>query len=331
MVIKTILKKASYSNKHSMRYDTEFLMECLLLMIRSKKAYTKIIERKLLPLPSTSTLRRLLSCMPCSFGLNEFALDAIKRHLEGKPRAMRYGSLVWDEMSIKEYLTFNSQKLQFDGHVDYGGQLKIQKHAGQLADHTLLFVFRPYLSSWIQPFAVYATKGAAPGDSLHELLCKAIVALRSHGAIVKSVVCDGAQSNKRVMHLFGVTGKSDDCPHTFAVPGQFTDPKKFLSGLPKEDENLSVDSNETNEGNPVDGMNSDALDDMDPLDLTGLEDWPEEIPENEDSIDNGSDIEDDSSFEHLTDVDERIYFFVDVPHLFKCVRNYIFNKKDLQV
>jgi hypothetical protein len=55
--------------------------------------------------------------MPCSFGKNEFALQAIKRNLQGKPKAMRYGSLIWDEMAIKEDLVFNSQKLQFDGHV----------------------------------------------------------------------------------------------------------------------------------------------------------------------------------------------------------------------
>jgi hypothetical protein len=330
------LKKASSTKKHGMRYDTEFLMECLLLMIRSKKAYMKIRERRLLPLPSISTLRRLLSCMPCSFGLNEFALNAIKKNLEGKTRAMRYGSLVWDEMAIKEDLTFNSQKLQFDGHVDYGDQIKIQKHAGQLADHTLLLVFRPYLSSWIQPFAVYATKGAAPGDSLHELLCKAIVALQSHGAIVKSVVCDGAQSNKRVMHLFGVTGKSDDSPHTFALPHQYRDPIKQSPAVPlQEKENCPIDFNcARNESHPTDGTSCDVVDDIDALDLTDLEDWPEVIKEKEvnEANGNGSDNDDsDSSFENITEPEERIFFFVDVPHLFKCVRNYIFNKKDLQV
>jgi hypothetical protein len=39
-------------------------------------------------------------------------------------------------------------------------------------------------------------------------------------------------------------------------------------------------------------------------------------------------------YKNLLEEGERIYFFVDVPHgphLFKCVRNYIFNKKQLQV
>ena len=36
-------------------------------------------------------------------------------------------------------------------------------------------------------------------------------------------------------------------------------------------------------------------------------------------------------FDHLIDETEKIYLFVDVPHLFKCVQNYIFNRKNVQV
>jgi hypothetical protein len=78
------------------------------------------------------------------------------------PKAMTCRSLIWDEMAIKGDLMFNSQKLQFDGHVDIGDEIVITKNADQLADHTSLFVFRPYLSIWIQPFAVYAAKGCCP-------------------------------------------------------------------------------------------------------------------------------------------------------------------------
>ena len=230
--------------------------------------------------------------MPCSFGKNEFALQAIKRNLQGKPKAMRYGSLIWDEMAIKEDLVFNSQKLQFDGHVDFGDEIVITKHADQLADHTLLFVFRPYLSTWIQPFADYATKGAAPGKSLHELICKAIVALRSHGAIVKSVVCDGAQSNKTVMHLFGVTGKSDDSEHTFTLPADVNNNSLPTNGLV----NQNCES--------VDPANTEIIEQDD----ADLEDWPdvECAPKNGRTFGEKENSQHESSFEHLLEEGERI-------------------------
>lgn len=87
MVIKGIMKKASCKDKRGIRYDAEFLMECLLLHVRSKRVYSKISERRLLPLSSPSTIRRLLSSMVCNFGLNDIALESVKRHLEGKSRA----------------------------------------------------------------------------------------------------------------------------------------------------------------------------------------------------------------------------------------------------
>lgn len=126
MFINAIMKKSSCKEKRGMGYDAAFLMECLLLRIRSKCAYTKISERKLLPFPSLTTIRRLLSSMVCSFGLNDFSLASVKRHLADKSKSHCYGSLVWDEMSIVQELTLNSQKLQFNGHVDYGEVVEIK-------------------------------------------------------------------------------------------------------------------------------------------------------------------------------------------------------------
>lgn len=76
--------------------------------------------------------------------MNDFALSAIKKHLQGLPRSEKHRSLVWDEMSIAEDVTFNSQKMQFDGFVDYGEGVQIKNHKGKLADKGLIFVFRPY-------------------------------------------------------------------------------------------------------------------------------------------------------------------------------------------
>ncbi len=131
MVIKTILKKASYKNKRSMWYDTEFLIV---------STVKDTVQRSLYENLGVETSASVLS----SNDLTTTELYAVfiwpKRVCPSK--AMRYGSLVWDVMAIKEDITFNSQKLQFDGHVNYGEEIGITKHADQLADHALLFVFR---------------------------------------------------------------------------------------------------------------------------------------------------------------------------------------------
>ena len=134
MVVKAIFNKAKCSSAHRIRYDADFVMECLLLRIKCKAAYNHLRDQKILPLPSLSTMRRLLSCMPCTFGLNSFALSAIKRTISEKPRAERMGSLVLDEMSIASSIEFNSQELKFDGFVDFGDLVTVDEQSNSLAD-----------------------------------------------------------------------------------------------------------------------------------------------------------------------------------------------------
>ncbi|KAI9556036.1 hypothetical protein GHT06_018603 [Daphnia sinensis] len=136
MVIKAILKKAELKNSESMRYDPEFLLECVLLRIKSKSTYDHLRSNHILPLPSPQAIRRLLCCMPCKFGLNSFALSSIKTFLSGKPKNMCYGSL-------HDVCTEDSSASTTD--IPY------------LADHGLVLIFRPYKASWIQPIAVFAS------------------------------------------------------------------------------------------------------------------------------------------------------------------------------
>jgi len=147
--------------------------------------------------------------MPCSFGFNEEALQSIKRQLEFLELNLKRGSLVWDEMSLTKSVKFDSQKMKFEGFIDYGPD-EIDDYrvdfSEQLADHAHVFIFRPYRGSWVQPIVVFATKGAAPGHIISRLITKAIVALEVCGARVNSITCDGAQPNKTAWADFGVDG-----------------------------------------------------------------------------------------------------------------------------
>ena len=96
--------------------------------------------------------------MPCTFGFNEESLESIKRTMSSLDLDLRRGSLVWDEMSISKSLNFDAQKLRFEGFADYGlDEINADPKAAtdQLADHCLVFIFRPYRASWVQPIAFY--------------------------------------------------------------------------------------------------------------------------------------------------------------------------------
>jgi hypothetical protein len=53
-----------------------------------------------LPLPEISTIQRLLSSADVGFGFNDLALENLGKVLANLKRYLRYGTLMWDEMSI---------------------------------------------------------------------------------------------------------------------------------------------------------------------------------------------------------------------------------------
>lgn len=112
-----IKAKCKSKNKTEMRYEAEWLLECLLLRIKSKAAYEHLRKNNILPLPSKETLRMLLSSLSCSFGFNDFPLDAIKKNLKGKRIEETFGTLMWDEMSLAQDIQFDPDSLQFKGFV----------------------------------------------------------------------------------------------------------------------------------------------------------------------------------------------------------------------
>lgn len=257
-----------------MRYDAEWLLECLLLRIKSSGVYNHLYNLKILALPHPDTLRRMLGGISCHFGFNKFALDAIKKMMDqfDDPEDC-WGVLSLDEIAIGEDLDFNTQSHNFDGFVHLEPDApesctptrmdededtavkrgKIDIH--NLADHALVIMYRPLFSNWVQPIGSFGSRGAASGEDLFRLLLSALIQLEGRGARVLAVVSDGAQSNKAMWKLAGV-------------------------GVAK-----AKDGGEVN-----------------------------------------------NSMIHPTArPDQPVYFLLDPPHAFKCIRNQIFNHKIVQV
>jgi hypothetical protein len=161
MTVNTIMAKAKVKNKKSMRYEENWLLECLTLRIKSSKVYDHLSRSGILPFPHPNTLRSLLGGMSSGFGFNKQALEAIRKILRGKSQAQKLGILCFDELSIKEDLTFNTSTFQFEGFVNLGSS--IDEATKKLANHGLVFMFRLLFDSWVQPIAVFASCNAASG------------------------------------------------------------------------------------------------------------------------------------------------------------------------
>jgi hypothetical protein len=83
--VETIFHKASLKkSSKGMRYRPEFLLECLLLHVKSPSAYEHLRTSNLLPLPDPDHLRRFLQGITCKFGFQDFSLKSISNEFHGK-------------------------------------------------------------------------------------------------------------------------------------------------------------------------------------------------------------------------------------------------------
>nr|XP_037275566.1 uncharacterized protein LOC119168265 [Rhipicephalus microplus] len=212
----TALKSLKAKAPCGMRYNSEWILNCLMLRISSPRAYKLISEMKMLPLPSLSRLAQILKGLPCKYGFNPVCLEAIQKQFHGKADEQRLGSLILDEIKLRQAYDFNKCSYKMDGFVDYGGVTN--EGTNQLADHALVLMFVPLFESWVQLIAAFATKGAAPGKILAELVLEAVVRLHKHNATVISIVSDGAGNNRSMWQQLGVSGSMAAPCHKIAHP-----------------------------------------------------------------------------------------------------------------
>lgn len=154
--------------------------------------------------------------------------------------------LLFDEIQVRKEMAVNSRTLIYAGLTDHGEQ---GNQSNQLADHGLVFAFAPFAENYLQPVAVFASKGPTRGTLLAQLLLQCIVRLEQAGVLVDGVVCDGASTNRAMWKDLGISGALGH-----------------------------------------------ALD----------------------------------SFEHPLDTSRKVYVVADTPHLFKCIRNRLYDKKVLK-
>lgn len=78
LAVRTCFNASKLKNRRGIRYSRQWLYECILLRIKSKKAYKHLRKHKILVLPSTSTLERHMRHIKSSYGFQESVFRALK-------------------------------------------------------------------------------------------------------------------------------------------------------------------------------------------------------------------------------------------------------------
>lgn len=78
LAVKTSFAAMQCRSSNGIRYMMQWVLECLLLRIKSKKAYTHLRKHKILTLPSVQTLNKYLKVVKGAYGFQQAVFEALK-------------------------------------------------------------------------------------------------------------------------------------------------------------------------------------------------------------------------------------------------------------
>ncbi|KAK3924076.1 Transposable element P transposase, partial [Frankliniella fusca] len=194
------------------RFLLDWIYECLLMRIKGPKSYEHIRSRKILVLPSRTTLNRYMRKLHPGYGYQPQLFQVLKQKITDFSEGAKHGIIMVDEMKTECGVTFDRHTLKYVGMVDVGTHTPADQKT-VIADHVLQVIFKPFQGGWYQTLGCFLTKGAATGPVLSKVLLEGIGLCEGTGLQVDAVVTDGAHWNRNMWDLFGIGEESSSCEH----------------------------------------------------------------------------------------------------------------------
>ncbi|XP_049511416.1 uncharacterized protein LOC125939925 [Dermacentor silvarum] len=185
-----------------MVYSKEWMLECIIMKMKGPKLYEHMRKQQILVLPSKATLRKYTKEYRTGFGFSRKVFSVLKEKTSSMDVFKRHGGLLVDEMKLSENLSVTPSG-HIDGFVDLGTFTPdSDKHA--VCDHGMVIVFVPFVGSWTQIIAVFATHSNVKGNLLAKIMTEAVILAEQAGLFVDFITSDGAAWNRRMWTLMGI-------------------------------------------------------------------------------------------------------------------------------
>uniref|UniRef100_A0A6B0VEJ3 Putative transposase n=1 Tax=Ixodes ricinus TaxID=34613 RepID=A0A6B0VEJ3_IXORI len=182
--------------KQGRRYSEHDKNFALALHYCSPSAYRML--QKMLCLPCERSLRSWLQALQVKEGLNDTVLKILGLKSQSLELADRVVSVIIDEISLKEHISYNAREDIFEGFAVDGRGVVI-------ANQALVVMIKGLKRGKKQVLGYYLSKDGMRGDDLKEIVISCLHKIKSTGFAPKALVCDRGQNNVRMRKLLGVT------------------------------------------------------------------------------------------------------------------------------
>lgn len=141
-------------------------------------------------------------------GFSKEVIEKLTKKVASMSEDEKQCVLVFDEMSIKKALEYDSKCDVIEGFEDLGPLGR----SNSIGTHALLFLLRGLKYQWKCPFAYFISKNCTKTHSLALLLDMCLDNVFKTGLDLRAIVCDLGSNNAAAMRLLGV---SEEKPYMF--------------------------------------------------------------------------------------------------------------------
>ncbi|KAM7304383.1 hypothetical protein ISCGN_014283 [Ixodes scapularis] len=202
LAVRQCFEASKRKDTRGMRYDKQWILECVLLKMRSPKLYRYMRRQGILTLPSETTIRKYTAQYKGSYGFNEKMLRVLKQKTAKLDEFHRHGGLIIDEMKLSEHLSVTTGA-EIEGFVNLGPYTPDEQKTLP-CNHGLVVMFVPLVGAWTQVLGAFGSNENVKGDLLAKIVLEATVLAEKAGLFVDYVTCDAASWNRKMWRMFNV-------------------------------------------------------------------------------------------------------------------------------
>ena len=181
------------------RWTKEELADMESMRARGPRAFRGLPFTK----PSRKTLRGTWSHLHLRPGANKHILEMLKAKVAAMPEQDKLCYVVFDEMSLRRYLSLLRKADMVSGFVDLG----TLGHRHRLAEEVLVCMVRSVYGTWKLPVSFWYTDKKLDASDFASLFLESIQNLLETGLDVRAMVTDGLQKNIAAENILGATSE----------------------------------------------------------------------------------------------------------------------------
>ncbi|XP_063893678.1 uncharacterized protein LOC135117720 [Helicoverpa armigera] len=186
--------REDHKKEKGRRFTLKEKIASLSIFKQSPKGYRFL--RKIFILPAQQTLIKLVQICNIKPGINKNVFSQLKNKADNMKLEEKLCVVMFDEVSLKNNLSYNERKDKITGLVDNG-----QERKSEFADHAQVFMLRGLIYNYKQAVSYTFASSATKGPELAKQIKEVIRDLQEAGFIVVATVCDQGTNNRQALNL----------------------------------------------------------------------------------------------------------------------------------